>query len=745
MSVTESKTKTPAKTSKKAVKPAESAALKAALEAAQIEMVLLSALVKSPLNVRTIPYPPESVREMADSILAVGLIQNLVVHTLPDGLSGVAAGGRRLAALQLLQREQRIDAGHQVIVKRVSDELAVVASMVENNNRVAMHPAEQISGFRTLSEQGPGYTSRPDQTKYYGGVTASGDSSLKRDSASEFSQNEAGQSITESFTNRPPDSISADAPFIQAAQDTESRADSIVGDTGQACKAQVVNRSEFTNHTCERDLQVENFCTREATLKHNATTQKVSRTYQQAVPMNFTRNSTRWSGTLTIPSTGRLLSVSVDGEPLPVPWIYECDNEGKVRDSCKLAVSENISLFDKTFPVDVMTWPNTVTTCSGGQNTHCTSHYYDGTGKIHQSFSMDRNVVAGQSFPVTKTSKTQPSVNVKSIQVTVILVMEETETVFAPEVVWVESCPFSKDEGTKTGEECISPGGTKNLNLGGKAYSFTEACWKYKDTWLTQPADHGSCESLMNNTACTLSSRQCAFTGEDGTCLHEYATYSCETRTSGKQMICGGDVFCLDGECDKAVSGTNNGFGQAVSELAALAAAGKDVAALNGVDVRAFTGKAKFCKKFAAGFSNCCKDSGWGQDVGLARCSSEEKALAKAKTNKLTVSIGEFCSKKVLGICLEKKRSYCQFDSKLAQIVQEQGRNGQLHIGFGGASSPDCRGITVAELQGINFNQLDFTNFMEDLINNQKIPDNSELTDKTKQRIKELLTQSSAK
>ena len=60
-------------------------------------------------------------------------------------------------------------------------------------------------------------------------------------------------------------------------------------------------------------------------------------------------------------------------------------------------------------------------------------------------------------------------------------------------------------------------------------------------------------------------------------------------------------------------------------------------------------------------------------------------------------------------------------------------------------SSPDCRGITVAELQGIDFNELDFTNFMEDLINNQKIPDNSELTEKTKARIKELLTQSSAK
>ncbi len=105
-------------------------------------------------------------------------------------------------------------------------------------------------------------------------------------------------------------------------------------------------------------------------------------------------------------------------------------------------------------------------------------------------------------------------------------------------------------------------------------------------------------------------------------------------------MICGGDVFCLDGECDKATSGKSNDFGQAVSELAALAAAGKDVAALaaagkdvaalNGVDVRAFTGKAKFCKKFAAGFSNCCKDSGWGQDVGLA-CGTAGKGAGKSE------------------------------------------------------------------------------------------------------------------
>ncbi|VTM21216.1 DNA-binding protein [Klebsiella pneumoniae] len=124
MSATESKVKTAPKTSKKTLKSAEAEALKVALDAAQVEYVPVTALVKSPLNVRTIPYPAEKVCSMADSIEAIGLLQNLVVHNLPDGRCGVAAGGRRLKALQLLQSENRIDAGYQVMVKKVPDELA---------------------------------------------------------------------------------------------------------------------------------------------------------------------------------------------------------------------------------------------------------------------------------------------------------------------------------------------------------------------------------------------------------------------------------------------------------------------------------------------------------------------------------------------------------------------------------------------------------------------------------------------
>lgn len=77
----------------------------------------------------------------------------------------------------------------------------------------------------------------------------------------------------------------------------------------------------------------------------------------------------------------------------------------------------------------------------------------------------------------------------------------------------------------------------------------------------------------------------------------------------------------------------------------------------------------------------------------------------------------------------------------VTRSVQQQGRNGQLRISFGSAKHPDCRGITVDELQKIQFNRLDFTNFYEDLMNNQKIPDSGVLTQKVKEQIADQLKQ----
>ena len=153
MSVTESKTKTERKSSRKPAKTQETV-LSALLAQTEEVSVPLASLIKSPLNVRTVPYSAESVSELADSIKGVGLLQNLVVHALPGDRHGVAAGGRRLAALNMLAERNILPADWPVRVKVIPQELATAASMTENGHRRDMHPAEQIAGFRAMAQEG---------------------------------------------------------------------------------------------------------------------------------------------------------------------------------------------------------------------------------------------------------------------------------------------------------------------------------------------------------------------------------------------------------------------------------------------------------------------------------------------------------------------------------------------------------------------------------------------------------------
>jgi ParB family transcriptional regulator, chromosome partitioning protein len=153
MSVTESKTKTERKSSRKPAKTQETV-LSALLAQTEEVSVPLASLIKSPLNVRTVPYSAESVSELAESIKGVGLLQNLVVHALPGDPYGVAAGGRRLAALNMLAERGIIPADWPVRVKVIPQELATAASMTENGQRRDMHPAEQIVGFRAMAQEG---------------------------------------------------------------------------------------------------------------------------------------------------------------------------------------------------------------------------------------------------------------------------------------------------------------------------------------------------------------------------------------------------------------------------------------------------------------------------------------------------------------------------------------------------------------------------------------------------------------
>jgi ParB family chromosome partitioning protein len=155
MSVTN--VKAAAKTSKAAKSPkksAQSAAVEQALANTPVEMVPFSQLALSPLNVRKAEPDAAKLQELADSIKAVGVLHNLIVHRLPDGQLGAAAGGRRFRAMDLLLSAGAITPDYAVPVKTVSDDMAEVISAVENFQHESMSPVDQIMAFSSISASG---------------------------------------------------------------------------------------------------------------------------------------------------------------------------------------------------------------------------------------------------------------------------------------------------------------------------------------------------------------------------------------------------------------------------------------------------------------------------------------------------------------------------------------------------------------------------------------------------------------
>ncbi|EBS7383341.1 ParB N-terminal domain-containing protein [Salmonella enterica] len=170
MSVTNTKsTRTASKASKKTTQKAQADAVNIALRDIPVTMIAVGSLVHSALNVRKQAPDAAKLAELAESIKAVGVLQNLVVYEQNDSMLAVAAGGRRLSALQQLLAAGDIDNDFLVPVKVVSEDMAVTLSLTENSLREDMHPADQIRAFMSLSESGKtaaqigsvlGYTTR---------------------------------------------------------------------------------------------------------------------------------------------------------------------------------------------------------------------------------------------------------------------------------------------------------------------------------------------------------------------------------------------------------------------------------------------------------------------------------------------------------------------------------------------------------------------------------------------------------
>ena len=201
--------------------------------------------------------------------------------------------------------------------------------------------------------------------------------------------------------------------------------------------------------------------------------------------------------------------------------------------------------------------------------------------------------------------------------------------------------------------------------------------------------------------------------GADGLASGSVAECGAGLRDAEGGGTCGSVRFCVGADCETVRPRSNTGFVDAATRLNMATALGGD--AFDRGSLRFFVGTRKACHIHLFGLVNCCSNS--GALVGLADCSPEEVELAQERNAGNTHYLGQYCSRRTLfGVCIRRSRAWCVFGSKLGRILQQQGR-AQLGIPWS-----DCRGLTVAEIEAVDFESLDLSEFARDLMDASREP-----------------------
>ena len=177
---------------------------------------------------------------------------------------------------------------------------------------------------------------------------------------------------------------------------------------------------------------------------------------------------------------------------------------------------------------------------------------------------------------------------------------------------------------------------------------------------------------------------------------------------------CGGVTYCVGAGCERVDTAANTAFVPATTQLNMVMEMGGEE--FDRGNMRIFSGEHRACPIRFLGGQNCCNDSGVLIQIGLADCTAGEVELAEARAAGVTHYLGEYCAKRILGICRRRDRAWCVFTSQLGRILHEQARP-QL-----GMNWDDCRGFTVAEIQRIDFDRVNLSEFTDTLLDTSRPP-----------------------
>ncbi len=175
---------------------------------------------------------------------------------------------------------------------------------------------------------------------------------------------------------------------------------------------------------------------------------------------------------------------------------------------------------------------------------------------------------------------------------------------------------------------------------------------------------------------------------------------------------CGSVSWCVGADCETKPVQANTGFVDSAAKLNMVMELGGDE--FDRGNLLFFRGERRACRIRWGGLADCCKDS--GLLIGIGNCTESERLLAQERHAGNTHYLGVRCAKRIFGVCVRKERVWCVFGSKLGRILQEAARS-QLGIGWG-----SCRGFTVAEMERIDFEAVDLSEFTSNLMDGASEP-----------------------
>jgi conjugal transfer mating pair stabilization protein TraN len=219
-------------------------------------------------------------------------------------------------------------------------------------------------------------------------------------------------------------------------------------------------------------------------------------------------------------------------------------------------------------------------------------------------------------------------------------------------------------------------------------------------------------------------------------------------------MLCGGDMYCVNGVCQQVEHEASNELKDALVALGAMDQAQKE---FDPNSLTLFKGTRETCHKPIFGLVNCCAGKSTGllaTSTGLAAlaggpaalaavatqfltlflCSSQEKMLDVKDRMGLCHYLGSYCSSSFLGICFTSRKAYCCFQSKLTRILQEQGRP-QIGKVWGPPKTESCEGFTADEFSRLDLSVMDFREIYNEFLEKARLPNEVQMAGEIQQKI----------